>query len=109
MSAVQYGVDWSKQHCGLRSASIQDVHRLMPDLSKIVAGFPNDPEQFSWDIKVHLLMPAQYPCIPDWHCDNVPRVNGIQQFDAVAPHLPMYLWLSGLFEAVASLATITHQ
>lgn len=92
---IQFGIDWSKQHCGLRSASISMVHKHMPDLIPLLADFPEDPTQFSWDIKVHLLMPAQYPCIPDWHCDNVPRVNGIQQFDKVDTSLPMYLWLSG--------------
>jgi len=42
-----------------------------------------------------MLMPNQYPCIPNWHFDNVPRVNNKQDFDLVKPDAPMYIWLSG--------------
>ena len=42
-----------------------------------------------------MLMPNQYPCIPNWHYDNVPRVNGVQDFSKVKLYYPMYLWLSG--------------
>ena len=67
----------------------------MPDLKEVMATFPDEPEKFTWDVKVHMLMPNQYPCIPNWHFDNVPRENGIQRFDKVKPELPMYAWLSG--------------
>ena len=66
----------------------------MPELSEVIDTFPDTPSMFTWDVKVHMLMPRQYPCIPDWHVDNVPRVAGVQQFDKVRPDLPMYLWLS---------------
>jgi len=95
MNHVTHGIDWSKQHCGVRKAEIHTTRRLMPDLVDLLATFPEDPEDFSWDVKVHMLMPRQYPCIPNWHLDNVPRLNGVQQFDKVQPGLPMYLWLSG--------------
>jgi hypothetical protein len=90
-----FEVDWSKQHAGVHQAPIEQVRLLMPDLADILSTFPDDPQQFTWDVKVHMLMPRQYPCIPNWHTDNVPRVNGIQRFDLVKPNLPMYIWISG--------------
>lgn len=87
-------VDWSKQHCGVHQAPYGAVLQLMPDLKPILETFPDDPLDFTWDVKVHMLMPRQYPCIPNWHVDNVPRENGVQQFDKIKPYLPMYLWVS---------------
>lgn len=55
---------------------------------------PKDPSQFIWDVKVHMLMPGQYPCIPNWHYDNVPRVNNAQNFNLIQADKPMYLWIS---------------
>lgn len=88
-------VDWSRQHNGVHQAPFKEVLRLMPDLTELLQTFPDDPEHFTWDVKVHMLMPRQYPCIPNWHTDNVPRVGGIQRFDRVQPEKPMYLWISG--------------
>lgn len=90
-------IDWSKQHCGVHQAPITEVVKLMPDIAKsnILATFPDDVWNFTWDIKVHMLMPRQYPCIPNWHVDNIPRVNGMQRFDLAKPDLPMYCWISG--------------
>lgn len=88
-------IDWSKQHPGVHHASYEDAIRLMPELKPILDTFPDNPHDFTWDIKVHMLMPNQYPCIPNWHTDNVPRVSGIQRFDLCKPELPMYLWISG--------------
>jgi hypothetical protein len=67
----------------------------MPDLVPLLSTFPDDPRVFTWDIKVTMLMPRQWPCIPGWHTDNVPRVNGIQRFDLIDTALPMYCWISG--------------
>lgn len=88
-------IDWSASHCGVHQAPIAAVLELMPELKDILAGFPDDPHSFTWDVKVHMLMPRQFPCIPHWHTDNVPRVNGIQRFDHCDIEKPMYLWLSG--------------
>jgi hypothetical protein len=71
-------IDWSKQHCGVHQAPYSVVLELMPDLAEVLGTFPDAPHHFTWDVKVHRLMPRQYPCIPHWHCDNVPRINGIQ-------------------------------
>lgn len=88
-------MDWSKQHCGVHQAPISEVIRLMPDLKYILDTFPDKSENFTWDVKVHMLMPRQYPCIPNWHVDNIPRINGIQRFDLAKPEYPMYAWISG--------------
>lgn len=88
-------VDWSKQHCGVHQAPLDELLALMPDLRPVLETFPDEPDAFTWDVKVHMLMPRQYPCVPHWHTDNVPRVNGVQRFDLCRPELPMYLWISG--------------
>lgn len=91
-------VDWTKQHCGVHRATIEQLKELMPDVYCLIfQTFPDDQElsDFTWDVKVHMLMPAQYPCIPNWHYDNVPRVNNVQDWGSVRTDLPMYLWLSG--------------
>lgn len=88
-------IDWSAQHCGVHQAPIEKVLELMPDLAPILEAFPDARERFTFDVKVTMLMPRQFPCIPGWHTDNVPRVNGLQRFDLIRPDLPMYLWISG--------------
>lgn len=88
-------IDWSKQHCGVHHAPINVVLDLMPDLEPILETFPDKPSDFTWDVKVHMLMPGQFPCIPNWHTDFVPRVGGLQQFHLVKPAFPIYMWLSG--------------
>ncbi len=88
-------IDWSKQCGGVHQAPYAIVKNIMPALIPILTTFPDDPEFFTWDVKVHMLMPNQYPCIPNWHTDNVPRENGIQRFEKCRPDLPMYIWLSG--------------
>lgn len=92
---VQFGVDWSQQHCGVHHATIEQVCENMPDLNDILKSFPDDPYSFTWDVKVHMLMPGQFPCIPHWHTDNVPRIGGVQRFDLCDLSKPMYLWVSG--------------
>lgn len=91
-----YNIDWSKQHCGVHQATGDQLFELMPDLKKmILETFPERINDFIWDVKVHMLMPNQYPCIPNWHFDNIPRINNEQDFDLARPDLLMYLWVSG--------------
>jgi hypothetical protein len=88
--------DWKKQHCGVHRASWAQLQDNMTDVAHLVINdFPEDVQDFTWDVKVHMLMPNQYPCIPNWHFDNVPRVNNAQDWDQVRTDLPMYLWISG--------------
>lgn len=88
-------IKWEEQHNGVHQASYGQLIELMPDLEQLLGTFPEDPEDFVWDVKVHMLMPNQFPCIPNWHFDNIPRVNNLQDFSLVRPDLPMYLWVSG--------------
>lgn len=89
-------IDWKKQHCGVHRASWEQLKDSMKEVSKlIVKDFPEDVRDFTWDVKVHMLMPNQYPCIPNWHFDNIPRVNNAQDWSQVRTDLPMYLWISG--------------
>lgn len=88
-------IDWSQQHCGIHRGTFRDVQVSMREVSELISGtFPEDVNDFTWDIKVHMLMPNQYPCIPNWHFDNIPRVNNVQDWDQIRTDLPMYLWLS---------------
>lgn len=87
-------IDWSKQHCGVHRASFNDLLHHMPDLRDLLSTFPDNPEDYIWDVKVHMLMPNQYPCIPNWHFDNIPRVNNAQDWGKVRMDRSMYLWLS---------------
>ncbi len=88
-------IDWSKQHCGVHQAPYEKVIELMPEVKEILDTFPDDVSKFTWDIKVHMLMPRQFPCMPGWHTDFVPRINGIQRFELCRLDLPMYCWVSG--------------
>lgn len=90
----QTGIIWSEQHCGVRLGSYGQMLSLMPDLIELSTTFPENPNDFVWDVKVHMLMPGQFPCIPNWHFDNIPRVNGRQRHDLRRIEFPMYLWVS---------------
>ena len=90
-------IDWSKQHCGVHQAPYAAALALMPDLFAVLESFPDPlgPQAFTWDIKVHMLMPRQFPCIPNWHQDFVPRPDGRERHDLITPEYPMWMWLSG--------------
>ena len=95
-------VNLSNQYCGLFRCPLEEAHKILPDLTDLFND-ANDmllnqghyPDQWEVDLKIHMLMKGQYPCIPNWHCDNVPRVNGDTQYTLIKEDtLPMYLWLS---------------
>ena len=68
----------------------------MPQLSDLFRLAPvDDPSQWFVDVKIHMLMEGQYPCIPNWHCDNVPRRDGSTRYDEATDEPLMMLWLSG--------------
>lgn len=84
---------------GIHRGSFTDVVAYMPELEAIIKDSPvfERIDEFEIDIKVHMLMRGQYPCIPNWHCDNVPRLDtGELKYDAIDEQSePMYLWVSG--------------
>jgi len=87
-----------KLDCGLIKATPLDVLRWNKDVGKFVMDFISTLPKKHWtvDIKVHMLMPGQYPCIPGWHVDLVPRsADGKQDFYRVDTSQKMYLLVSG--------------
>lgn len=88
--------------CGLFRCDLNEAYNVMPELAALYDTCPIPRDQYGeWeiDLKIHMLMPRQWPCIPNWHCDNVPRdSNGFTDYALgrdiadVAP--PMYLWVS---------------
>jgi len=82
--------------CGLFRAPMHLASQLMPSMRDLVDSAPIDnPEDYELDIKVHMLMVGQFPCIPNWHCDNVPRDESGLRFDLIRDDVPpMLLWIS---------------
>lgn len=84
--------------CGLFRASKEEGEHLIPELKPLFDSFPlQNSEDYEFDVKIHMLMPGQYPCVPNWHCDNVARdANKALNYagtDATR-QVPMLLWLS---------------
>lgn len=98
-----HDIDWSKSHCGVMLCSFDRTKELMPEVAPILdelinsVGLQLDPEDYLVDVKVHMLMPNQYPCIPNWHRDFTPRDSEGKRipFKADEEELKMYMWLSG--------------
>lgn len=83
-------------HCGLFRAPLHLAAGLMPEMRELIESAPvPDPASYELDIKVHMLMPGQFPCIPNWHTDMVPRDETGLRFDMIDPWTPaMLLWIS---------------
>ncbi len=82
------------QHCGLWHCPVEKAGQLMPELQPIFDSCPI--QDGTIDVKIHMLMPNQYPCIPNWHYDLVPRDKGLNQlFDKCDTNKKMYLLVSG--------------
>lgn len=84
--------------CGLHRVSLDEAKIILPQFQELYDSVPipkDDWHNWEIDLKIHMLMPNQYPCVPNWHCDNVPRVDGKTRFDLIEDDTPrMYLWLS---------------
>ena len=93
-------LDIKKLNCGLRSAPLAHAEKLMPEIAPILWSAPamcwKDPYDYVVDVKVHMLMPGQWPCIPNWHTDFCPRDGEGNKLPELRDkkHL-MWLWLSG--------------
>lgn len=83
--------------CGLISCPLPVAYATLPELAPLYDSCPVEvPEDWVIDVKIHMLQPETFPCIPDWHCDAVPRgPDGKTQFDKTTPEAPMWLWVSG--------------
>ena len=83
--------------CGLHRCSLDEAEKYLPDLKELYNSAPvSNHADWEIDVKIHMLMKGQYPCIPNWHCDNVPRdQNGKLQYHKIDNNaIPMYLWVS---------------
>jgi len=95
-------IDWSKSHCGVMLCDYEKTKELMPECIPVIDDLVQtgklefDISDYLIDVKVHMLMPEQFPCIPDWHCDFVPRNNetGLKEPERITGE-KMYLWVSG--------------
>lgn len=48
------------------------------------------------DTRSHMLMPGQYPCIPGWHLDSIPRKHGQPDITTNRPLCRHYLCVVGI-------------
>lgn len=92
-------IDWSKSHCGTMLTTFEQTIEMMPEVKDIINSIkPHlelDENEYVVDVKVHMLMPNEYPCIPNWHCDFVPRDNNLNKLPKEITGEKMYLWVSG--------------
>lgn len=87
-----------KLHPGVMSCPVVNLPKYFPEIIPIVNECGVDPEEYVVDAKVHMLMPNQWPCIPNWHRDFVPRDNDgvlIEDPSLINTDNKMFLWLSG--------------
>jgi hypothetical protein len=94
--------NWSKSHCGVILCDYEKTKELMPEVIPFIdelikSGKMEFPiSDYVIDVKVHMLMPNQFPCIPDWHCDFVPRDKETKlKMPELITGEKMYLWVSG--------------
>lgn len=98
---IIHNIDWSKSHNGVMLCSFDRTKELMPEVTPILDELLNsdmlelNPSQYSVDVKIHMLMPGTYPCIPNWHRDFMPRDENGERCPGRASDLSMYMWLSG--------------
>lgn len=95
-------IDWSKSHNGVMLCTFDQAMRHMPEITPIVLDLFESgmlelsPENYLVDVKIHMLMPNMYPCIPNWHCDFLPRdKDGNRINEKPDKWLKMYEWVSG--------------
>lgn len=92
-------MDWSKSHNGVMLCTFSQTIELMPEvapiLDTIIPHLEHKVEDYLVDVKIHMLMPGQYPCIPNWHCDFVPRDLDLKQDRSKITGDEMYIWISG--------------
>ena len=96
---MKYDIDWSKSHCGVMLCSFEQTKTMMPEVSDIldelIPQLESPVEEYLVDVKVHMLMKDQYPCIPNWHYDFMPRDENGERIPHQATDEKMYMWLSG--------------
>lgn len=91
--------DWSKSHNGIMLCTFEQTREFMPEvmpmLDEFIPRLEHDVDEYVVDVKVHMLMPGEYPCIPNWHLDFVPRDKDRKKIPDQITGDKMYLWVSG--------------
>lgn len=83
-------------HNGLIKCPLHEVGLWMLEIVPILVDCPIPHANYVVDAKVHMLMPGQFPCIPNWHGDAIPRDGeGRRLIDQCDDNQKMFLWLSG--------------
>jgi hypothetical protein len=69
---------------------------VSPLLNSILPHLQYNPDDYLVDVKVHMLMPGEYPCLPNWHRDFVPRDEDKKLLlDEITQEDLMYIHVSG--------------
>lgn len=98
---IKHDIDWSKSHNGVMLCSFEKTIELMPEVEPILIELIESNilelpiEDYAVDVKVHMLMPKQFPCIPNWHKDFIPRDEKLKRNPRGITGENMYMWLSG--------------
>lgn len=90
-------INFGDLYCGLFRCPLNKASEIMPELKDLFDSAPvENPEDWEIDLKIHMLMVNQFPCVPNWHCDNVPRFDGITEYGKIDNNNEkMLLWISG--------------
>lgn len=90
-------INMGDQYCGLFRCPLEKAEDVMPAFKELFDSAPVDNKsEWELDLKIHMLMNDQFPCLPNWHCDNVPRFDGITDYSKCDMNNPkMLLWISG--------------
>lgn len=98
---MKHEIDWSKSPNGVMLCTFEKAIELMPECKPVLDELLSsnmlefDPSRYVVDVKVHMLMPNQYPCIPNWHYDFMPRDEAGNRVPGKSSELKMYEWISG--------------
>lgn len=98
---MKHEVDWSKSHNGVMLCSFEETYKLMPEVKPILGELIDSGmlefsvEEYAVDVKIHMLMPNQWPCIPNWHRDFIPRDKNGKKNNRGITGEKMYMWISG--------------
>ncbi len=94
-------IDWSKSHNGVMLCDYNRTIELMPEVKGVIDELFDSNrlelprEDYAIDVKIHMLMPNMYPCIPNWHYDFMPRDENGERDSNSRSDLKMFMWLSG--------------
>ena len=93
-----HSIDWSKSHNGVMLCSFEKTIKFMPEvepiLNELLPSLILPINEYAVDVKIHMLMPKQWPCIPNWHRDFIPRDKDLKRSAKKITGELMFMWLS---------------